>query len=129
MTNSNYPTRPKKSRGIPRTDLPMNISTETLYTALNTEESSEISRSSPPHLHHPKGSVGLKSVCMAGTHVPAIAEMQSWIEGRNGSIFWCCGMAGAEKSSLMATLHQLLARQASEHPQIEEKRNAIKERP
>ncbi|KAK0215470.1 hypothetical protein IW262DRAFT_219319 [Armillaria fumosa] len=61
-------------------------------------------------------------MCMTGTRVPAIDEIESWIEGCNRSIFWYCGMAGAGKSSLMATLHQRLAMQASEHPRIEEKK-------
>ncbi len=120
-------------------DLHMKISTETLYTALNTEERdgvffrlvslrsllncrSEINRnieklaaaSASPN------KLGPKSACMAGTRVHAIDEIERWIEGRNGSTFWCRGMAGTGKSSLMATLHQRLAMQTGEPFRIEE---------
>ncbi|PBK87902.1 hypothetical protein ARMGADRAFT_1034504 [Armillaria gallica] len=62
-----------------------------------------------------------KSACMAGTHIHTIDEIERWIEGCNGSTFWCHGMAGTGKSSLMATLHRCLAMQAGKPFQIEEK--------
>ncbi|KAK0215466.1 hypothetical protein IW262DRAFT_219188 [Armillaria fumosa] len=59
-----------------------------------------------------------KSTCTKGTRVETIRYLMSWIADCSGGMMWCSGLAGAGKSSLAGTLHELLTVHAGERNRL-----------
>ncbi|KAK0437179.1 hypothetical protein EV421DRAFT_1075834 [Armillaria borealis] len=92
----------------------MNLTKVLLDMAQEAKEQQEISKNirKLEKASDLSNKLGPKSTCMRGTRVQAINQIENWIDRRDGGTFWCRGMAGTGKSSLMATLHKRLTIQA-----------------
>ncbi|PBK98147.1 hypothetical protein ARMGADRAFT_569013 [Armillaria gallica] len=89
--------------------LSMGYAAEAVIVTLGVQESMDVMlmRDRLRDLQPPQ-ELGPKSKCMQGTRVATINTMVSWIAQCDGKMMWCRGLAGAGKSSLMGTLHDLL---------------------
>ncbi|KAK0492541.1 hypothetical protein EDD18DRAFT_461604 [Armillaria luteobubalina] len=93
-----------------RKKLQSGIAEETLVVTLGTQQLvEELAMRESLRGIRPSIELKPKSICMKGTRVETINFIISWIAKCSPGMLWCTGLAGTGKSSLVGTLHEVLA--------------------
>ncbi|KAK0493869.1 hypothetical protein EDD18DRAFT_1107838 [Armillaria luteobubalina] len=93
-----------------RKKLQSGIAEETLVVTLGTQQLvEELAMRESLRGIRPSIELKPKSTCMKGTRVETINFIISWIAKCSPGMLWCTGLAGTGKSSLVGTLHEVLA--------------------